>query len=108
MPAKINKNASETKRCGDLLFWRPGSCDAPCRLRMPGGSRQIALAVHLPQELCVLDVDRPRFVQVLSNLLHNAAKFTAPEGRIDLTATMKDDESRARRELRLCVPDGLL
>ncbi len=69
-------------------------------------SRQIALAVHLPQELCVLDVDRTRFVQVLSNLLHNAAKFTAPEGRIDLTATMHDDESRAGRELRLTVADS--
>jgi PAS domain S-box-containing protein len=31
---------------------------------------------------CVVNVDPARFVQILSNVLHNAAKFTPPHGKI--------------------------
>ena len=36
----------------------------------------------MPPEACVVDVDPTRFVQILSNVLHNASKFTPPHGRI--------------------------
>ncbi len=40
-----------------------------------------------------LDVDVTRIVQVLSNLLHNAAKYTPPGGRIRILARRDGDEA---------------
>ena len=42
---------------------------------------KIELTVDMPPLACVVDVDPTRFVQVLSNVLHNASKFTPPHGR---------------------------
>jgi two-component system CheB/CheR fusion protein len=49
---------------------------------------KIALTVVLPSEPCVVDVDPARFVQVLSNVLHNASKFTPANGEIRCAAEM--------------------
>jgi len=57
--------------------------------------RQI-LTVTLPDEPLWLDADLTRIEQILANLLHNAAKFTAPGGRIDLEAERQGAEVLVR------------
>jgi PAS domain S-box-containing protein len=46
------------------------------------------LLVQLPPQAIQLDVDRTRLVQVLANLLNNAAKYTPPGGRTILSAAL--------------------
>jgi signal transduction histidine kinase len=48
------------------------------------------LAVDLPVQLAVVRADPLRLSQVFSNLLTNAAKYTDPGGRIELTGTIGD------------------
>ena len=52
------------------------------------------LHVKLPDEPVPLDADPVRLCQVVANLLNNAAKYTAPGGRIDLLAVAEADEVR--------------
>jgi len=43
------------------------------------------LQVTLPSDPCYVEGDRVRLIQIVSNLLDNAIKYTEPEGRIALT-----------------------
>jgi CheY-like chemotaxis protein len=54
------------------------------------------LSVAPPAEPVPLDADPVRLVQALANLLTNAAKYTDPGGRIDLTAGREGDEAVVR------------
>ncbi|MBD8528526.1 MULTISPECIES: PAS domain-containing protein [unclassified Massilia] len=51
------------------------------------------LQVSLPDEPLPLDADPTRLVQVLSNLLNNAAKYTPGGGRIALAAWREDGQA---------------
>lgn len=51
-------------------------------------SAGLTLSVGVPDTPCILDVDPTRFVQVLSNLLHNSTKFTDRGGKIDIITTV--------------------
>jgi PAS domain S-box-containing protein len=51
----------------------------------------LAIEVTLPETPCLLDVDPTRFVQVLSNLLHNTTKFTEPGGRVTMSGVIAGD-----------------
>lgn len=64
------------------------------------------LAVNLPEPRWILNVDPTRCAQVISNLLHNAAKFTPAGGRISLDATIKPEEGDNPAELVLKVTDS--
>jgi PAS domain S-box-containing protein len=64
----------------------------------------IELTVALPEPPCLLDVDPTRFVQVLSNVLHNAAKYTPRGGRVWIEGRCDDD--RAARALELSIRDN--
>ena len=50
------------------------------------------LSLTLPEHPVELGADRTRVAQVLSNLLHNAAKYTEPNGDISLTAATEGEE----------------
>ena len=52
------------------------------------------LSVHLPQQAIWLNADPNRLTQVLTNLLHNAAKYTPPGGRIELSAERDNGQVR--------------
>ncbi|MEZ4236948.1 MAG: PAS domain-containing protein [Myxococcota bacterium] len=53
---------------------------------------KLHLDVSLPEAPVLLDVDPARFVQVLSNVVHNAVKFTDPGGRVALRADVVGDD----------------
>ena len=67
----------------------------------------LTLSVRLPAAACTLDVDPTRFVQVLSNLLHNATKFTGRGGRISVEGRLEErlEQGDARPWLSLAVRD---
>ena len=69
-------------------------------------AKQIELKVDLPATLCVLDVDPTRFIQVISNLLHNATKFTQPGGSIRVCAHVGGADASKPMELSLWVIDS--
>ncbi len=50
----------------------------------------IDLIVDVPEQTLVIDVDPTRFVQVLSNVLHNASKFTPGGGKIGIEIELRD------------------
>ena len=57
-----------------------------------------SLGVRMPEAPLWLDADAVRLSQVLSNLLSNAAKYTPPDGRIEVSA--RADGSMAVIEVR--------
>lgn len=49
------------------------------------------LTVAVPTHGLLLDVDKARIAQVISNLLTNAARYTPPRGKISVSAARVDD-----------------
>ena len=69
------------------------------------GTSELQLRVSVPSEPVSLDVDPTRFVQILSNLVHNAVKFTPVGGCIDISAAIAGAGDGERSGLTLKVRD---
>lgn len=69
-------------------------------------AKRIELRVALPKDDCVIDVDPTRFVQILSNLLHNAAKFTDNDGSVSVSATITRPTSDVIPQVSISVVDS--
>jgi signal transduction histidine kinase len=82
--------------------------DAMEGLRAALDAGRLTAHVTLPSEPVYVYADHARFVQILSNLLHNAIKFTDPGGSIAVTGVVHGVGAgdRQRRELRLSVTDS--
>ncbi len=68
-------------------------------------AKQIELRVALPEPPCVLDVDPTRFIQILSNLVHNAVKFTGHGGLVSIAAAVTS-AGNARPGVSISVADS--
>jgi signal transduction histidine kinase len=66
---------------------------------------RIDLRVEMPDARVLLDSDPIRFVQVVSNVLHNAVKFTDPGGCITIGADLVSADT-GRSEVILRVTDS--
>jgi signal transduction histidine kinase len=66
---------------------------------------RIDLRVEMPDARVLLDSDPIRFVQVVSNVLHNAVKFTDPGGRITIGADLVSADT-GKSEVILRVTDS--
>ncbi len=67
------------------------------------------LLVALPPAPVMLDADFTRISQVLTNLLNNAAKYTPPGGRIELSAEIDGHEAVVRvRDNGIGIPRDML
>jgi PAS domain S-box-containing protein len=70
-------------------------------------ARGHALAVELPREELWLEADAVRLTQCVSNLLHNAAKYTDPGGRIALAGGCDGGAAVLRvRDSGIGIPPG--
>ena len=65
----------------------------------------IVLAVDLPEEPVSLDVDPTRFVQVLTNVLNNAIKFSHSGGQVSISANQHASNGTAG-EAQIIVTDA--
>jgi PAS domain S-box-containing protein len=54
---------------------------------------QRRLTVQMPEETLMLDADQVRLVQVIANLLNNAARYTGEGGHIRLTVTREGSDA---------------
>ena len=54
--------------------------------------QRILLSLEVNPEVALLDADRLRFRQVVLNLLSNAVKFTPDGGRVDVRASVRDQD----------------
>ncbi len=65
------------------------AADAVGRLREPAARKNVNLLDEVPAELRVL-ADREQAVRAVQNVLHNAVKFSPPNGNVSLSASAEE------------------
>jgi CheY-like chemotaxis protein/two-component sensor histidine kinase len=75
----------------DVLDLRGVAGDAAEQARPLMESRRHRFSVLLPDEPIFVSGDKKRLVQVLANLLNNAAKYTPEDGFVELRASMRGE-----------------
>ena len=87
--SRITRGALEMRRehvaFSDVLEASVAACHEELQ------DREVSLQVRLPTEAVELMADRARLIQVLCNLISNAAKYTRSGGKIVLSATASAD-----------------
>jgi two-component system, OmpR family, phosphate regulon sensor histidine kinase PhoR len=66
------------------------------RLRPQAERKQIHIMTAFPENIPLVQADKERIQQVVTNILHNAVKFTAPEGQIRICAEAASAEVTVR------------
>jgi len=84
-------------RCYEPAVLVEEACDA---FRATAQERSLTVQCHVEETLPRVYVDRDRIVQLLSNYLNNAVKFTPSGGRIEIAA-----RAEPGRAVRLSVTD---
>jgi signal transduction histidine kinase len=67
--------------------------------------RQIDLSIDMPNTRVLIESDPVRLVQVISNVLHNAIKFSDQGGRISISAELASPDTGAR-EVTVRIADS--
>lgn len=62
------------------------------RLRPQVERGQLTLEIDVPPDMPLVLIDAGRIHQVVTNIVHNAIKFTPPEGKIRVSATSDDSK----------------
>lgn len=69
-------------------------------LRLQAEAKSLVLETTPPSQLAPVRGDRDKILQILTNLVHNAIKFTPSSGRISVSLTPLEDHA-----LQVCVAD---
>jgi CheY-like chemotaxis protein len=102
--SRITSGKIRLQRQPSLLSSLVGTAVQANRAAIDAG--QVSLNVVLPEIPVLLDVDPTRFVQVISNVLNNATKFTDPGGWITVTAELSRATDARSNEVVIGITDS--
>lgn len=88
--ARINSGKVELRKA--LVSMQEMVAEAVSSSRPLIEEREQTLEIQLPAEPLVIDGDRVRLVQVVTNLLNNAARYSPPKGKINVRCERVSDQ----------------